>query len=48
MNTVENLDTSLDNFKESGVQGIVLDQEQSGGYIDQAIEVAKRFVPRGL
>ena len=25
VNTVENLDTSLDNFKESGVQGIVLD-----------------------
>ncbi|HQE06227.1 MAG: S41 family peptidase [Tepidanaerobacteraceae bacterium] len=48
VNTVENLDTSLDNFKESGVQGIVLDlRNNPGGYIDQAIEVAKRFVPQG-
>jgi len=48
VNTVENLDKTLDVFKKSGVLGIVLDlRNNPGGYVDQAIEVAKRFVPKG-
>jgi carboxyl-terminal processing protease len=47
-NTVENLDKTLDNFKKSGVVGIVLDiRNNPGGYLDQVIEVATRFVPKG-
>lgn len=47
-NTVENLDKTLDAFKKSGVLGIVLDlRNNPGGYLDQAVEVAKRFVPKG-
>jgi len=47
-NTVENLDKTLDEFKKNGVVGIVLDlRNNPGGYLDQAIEVAKRFVPQG-
>ncbi|HHY42506.1 MAG TPA: S41 family peptidase [Thermoanaerobacterales bacterium] len=47
-NTVENLDNTLDAFKKSGVLGIVLDlRNNPGGYLDQAVEVAKRFVPKG-
>ncbi len=47
-NTVENLDKTLDVFSKNGVLGIVLDlRNNPGGYLDQAVEVAKRFVPRG-
>ena len=47
-NTVENLDKTLDHFKDSGVVGIVLDlRNNPGGYLDQAVEAASRFVPNG-
>lgn len=47
-NTVENLDKTLDDFKKSGVVGIVLDlRNNPGGFLDQAIEVSTRFVPKG-
>lgn len=47
-NTVENLDKALDDFKKGGVLGIVLDlRNNPGGYLDQAVEVATRFVPKG-
>jgi len=47
-NTVENLDKALDIFKKSGVLGIVLDlRNNPGGYVEQAIEAAKRFVSQG-
>jgi len=47
-NTVENLDKTLDAFKKSGVLGIVLDiRNNPGGFLDQAVEVATRFVPKG-
>ncbi|NLZ51978.1 MAG: PDZ domain-containing protein [Thermoanaerobacteraceae bacterium] len=47
-NTVENLDKTLDVFKKSGVLGIVLDlRNNPGGFLDQAVEVAARFVPKG-
>ncbi|HHY71282.1 MAG TPA: carboxyl-terminal protease, partial [Thermoanaerobacterales bacterium] len=47
-NTVENLDKTLDIFKKSGVVGIVLDlRNNPGGYLDQAVEVATRFIPKG-
>ena len=47
-NTVENLDRTLGIFKKSGVVGIVLDlRNNPGGYLDQAVEVAARFIPKG-
>lgn len=47
-NTAENLDKTLDIFGKSGVVGIVLDlRNNPGGYLDQAIEVASYFVPKG-
>ena len=47
-NTVVNLDETLDHFKKSGVIGVVLDiRNNPGGYLDQAIEVATRFIPKG-
>ncbi|MGI6425101.1 MAG: S41 family peptidase [Tepidanaerobacteraceae bacterium] len=47
-NTVENLDKTLNIFKESGVVGIVLDlRNNPGGFLDQAIEATARFVPKG-
>lgn len=47
-NTTENIDKALADFKEGGVKGIVLDlRNNPGGLLDQAIEVAKRFVPKG-
>ncbi|WP_213974360.1 S41 family peptidase, partial [Tepidanaerobacter acetatoxydans] len=47
-NTVENLDKALNDFKKGGVLGIVLDlRNNPGGYLDQAVEVATRFVPKG-
>lgn len=47
-NTVENLDKALEVFKKSGVVGIVLDiRNNPGGYLDQVVEVAARFVPKG-
>lgn len=47
-NTTENLDRALKDFRKSGVTGIVLDlRNNPGGFLDQAIEVATRFVPKG-
>ena len=47
-NTVENLDKALNSFKKGGVLGIVLDlRNNPGGYLDQAVEVASRFVHKG-
>ena len=47
-NTTENMDKALADFKKGGVQGIVLDlRNNPGGLLDQAIEVARRFVPEG-
>ncbi|WP_422448050.1 S41 family peptidase [Thermoanaerobacterium sp. DL9XJH110] len=47
-NTAENIDRALDVFKKGGVQGIVLDlRDNPGGLLDQAVEVARRFVPEG-
>ena len=47
-NTVENLDRTLGIFKKSGFVGIVLDlRNNPGGYLDQAVEVAARFIPKG-
>ncbi|HHW03050.1 MAG TPA: S41 family peptidase [Thermoanaerobacterales bacterium] len=47
-NTTKNIDKALADFKKGGVQGIVLDlRDNPGGLLDQAIEVAKRFVPKG-
>jgi carboxyl-terminal processing protease len=47
-NTVENLDSALNQFKEGGVIGIVLDlRNNPGGFLNQAVDVASRFVPEG-
>jgi carboxyl-terminal processing protease len=47
-NTVENLDKALNNFKYGGVVGVVLDlRNNPGGFLDQAVDVASRFVPEG-
>ncbi|TYP58541.1 S41 family peptidase [Thermosediminibacter litoriperuensis] len=48
-NTAENIDKALAAFKSSGVKGIILDlRNNPGGLLDQAVETARRFVPRGL
>lgn len=47
-NTADNIDKALADFKNGGVQGIVLDlRNNPGGLLDQAIEVARRFIPEG-
>jgi carboxyl-terminal processing protease len=47
-NTVENLDKALISFKKGGVVGVVLDlRNNPGGFLDQAVDVASRFVPEG-
>ncbi|ADL08273.1 S41 family peptidase [Thermosediminibacter oceani] len=48
-NTAENIDKALAAFKNSGVRGLVLDlRNNPGGLLDQAVETARRFVPKGL
>lgn len=47
-NTVINLDVVLDYFRVCGVAGIVLDlRNNPGGFLDQAIDAASYFVPKG-
>ena len=46
--TADELETALDNLEAKGMQQLVFDlRSNSGGYLDQAVEVADKFVPGG-
>ncbi len=47
-NTSENVDKALEEFKNKGVQGIILDlRNNPGGLVSEAVNVADSFVPKG-
>lgn len=48
-NTYSGVDEALEYFDSKKVTRVVLDlRNNGGGYVDQAVQVAKRFIPKGL